>query len=355
MDGRLLSAAELAERLGTSKARVLAYEAGTSVPEPARIMQIAKVFSVHARELYEPSRGRPEQIKDLRSYAGLTAEEVAIELGISRAAYRAIERHAVLPVRDDGTLPLRLAEVLNIPLPMIHRALDGHPVAQERREAIAGHLEEVFTRAADLYQPAVINPGEPVLLEIAALLRRPASVVCRLVNHELASYRFRLKRLEFARLDEAYAQTPRAAADARKRIEKTLEAIRARPLHSATMLVRFLAEAMTSQQWRMMVGLLEHGQSRTPYDPSAGEDAAEAWRGLLARGFVIAERDRHASEAVRMLITPDGWTRCADHAARYGCLYPRIAAPPPTRQLPNTVAAALVVARRLQVQTPPES
>ncbi|MEU8775864.1 helix-turn-helix transcriptional regulator [Streptomyces sp. NPDC048606] len=354
VDGCLLSAADLAVRLGTSKARVLAYEAGTSVPEPRRISQIARLFRVHPRELYEPSRGQPEQIRDLRSYAGLTAEEVAASLFISRAAYRNIERQAILPARDDGTLPLRLAEVLDIPLAMIHRALDNHPVAQQRRVAIAGHLEEIFSRASELYRPAVVDPTEQVLLQIAALLRRPSSVVCRLVNHELTAYRFRLKRLEVSRLDEAFAQSVRVAAEHRKRIGRAEESIRLRPFQSATVLVRFLAEAMTSQQWRMMVTVLEHGSAWAPSETSPDEEAAQAWRGLLARGFVIAERDRHQPEASRMLVTHEGWDRCATHAARYACLYPRISAPPSMRQMPAAVATAIAVSRRLPHQGQPE-
>ncbi|MET9607019.1 helix-turn-helix transcriptional regulator [Streptomyces sp. NPDC006512] len=345
VDGRLLSAADLAERLKTSKARVLAYEAGTSTPEPGRIIQIAQVFAVHPRELYEPNRVQREQIRDLRCYAGLTADELAKCLNISRAAYRDIERHATLPVRDDGTLPLRLAEALKIPLPMIHRALDNHPVAQQRREAIAGHLQEIFARASEAYRPAVVNPDETALLAIAALLRRPASVVCRLVNHELNNYRFRLKRLEIARLDEAYAQTPRFAADARKRASRTKDIIKAQPLHSATVLVRFLAEAMTSQQWRIMVTVLEHGHVWVNSSPS-DEEAAEAWRGLSARGFVVAELERPSGEPSRMLITQEGWDRCVEHAARYGCLYPRIAAPPPLRTPPRHLAVAAAARRR---------
>lgn len=117
VDGRHLSAAELARLLKTSKARVLAYEQGTSVPEPKRVAQMAQVFNVHPRELYQARTGKADQIKDLRCYAGLTAAELAKAVGVSRTTYRDVERLAILPARDDGTLPLKIAEALGLPWP----------------------------------------------------------------------------------------------------------------------------------------------------------------------------------------------------------------------------------------------
>ncbi|MGK5451272.1 helix-turn-helix domain-containing protein [Streptomyces radiopugnans] len=324
--GRTLSAAELAGLLKTSKARVLAYESGRSVPEPGRIRQIAQIFGVHPRELYEPARGRPEQIRDLRSYAGFTAAEIAEHLGVSRATYRDIERQGILPTRDDGTLPLRLADALRVPLSMIHRALDHHPVAAQRREAITAHLQVLFDRAHEQYQPAVVNPDEAELLEITKLLRRPVTVVCRLVNHELALYRSMLKRLQVANVNVAYAQSAKAAEEASKSGAALEAAIVERPVRAASTLVRFLAEAMTSQQWRTMVYLLEHG-SAWAVVPSLDEETDQAWNGLIARGFVTEDRERQVTDGKRMNLTYEGWRRCSQQAPLYGCLYPRVAAP----------------------------
>lgn len=323
VEGRRLSAADLAQMLGTSKTRVLAYESGRSVPEPGRIAQLAKIFRVHPRELYEPSKGRHDEIRDLRCYAGLTAAELAEQLGVSRATYRDIERMAILPARDDGTLPLRLADALHIPLPMIHRALDNHPVAAERREAIAGHLTEIFVRAHVQYQPAVVNPDEPVLVEITTLLRRPASVVCRLVNHELTLYRRLIKRRGGLELSVAYAQSARAAADASAEAEDIEATIARYPSYAASTLVRFLAEAMTSQQWQTMVLLMEQGFAWVA--PSDDEESAQMWGGLMARRFVT--EDRVTPEGTRMAITKEGWRRCNQYLHHYACLYPRVSAP----------------------------
>ncbi|MGA4803604.1 helix-turn-helix domain-containing protein [Streptomyces lavendulocolor] len=319
VDGRLLSAAELARLLKTSKARVLAYESGQSVPEPGRIRQIAAIFRVPPRELYEPAQGRPHQIRDFRCYAGLTAAELAAKVGVSRATYRDVELQAILPARDDGTLPLRLSEALHIPLPMIHRALDQHPAAAERRKSIEQLLRAVSARAHEKYRPAVVDPDEPELVEIARLLRRPGTVVCRLINHELSQYRKLLHRLDEAGLAQAYAQTTRAAADAKKIAEAMESRIAVWPKRVASTLVRFLAEAVTSQQWRMMCHLLQHGIAYAA-ESRAGDEADQAWDGLIARGFVF-------QEGAKRVLAPEGVRRCIQQARYYACLYPRVASP----------------------------
>ncbi|MYZ35974.1 MULTISPECIES: helix-turn-helix transcriptional regulator [unclassified Streptomyces] len=334
VDGRKLSAADLARLLGTSKARVLAYEAGTSVPEPGRIREIAQVFRVHSRELYEPTRGRYDQIRDLRSYAGLTATQLAARIGVSRATYRDIEALAILPARDDGTLPLRLSEALGIPLSMVHRALDHHPEAAARRAAIAERLTEIFDRAHVQYQPAVVNPDEPLLVEITSMLRRSSGVVCRLVNHELGLYRNLLRRLAVVRLSVAYAQSVKAAEEAGREGDRLEELIIEHPVRAASNLVRFLAEAMTSQQWRTAVVLLETGSAWAP--ESADQEETQVWEVLVARGIVSVERERSAfADGVRVSITPEGWRRCTQQAPLYGCLYPRIASPRVSRPAPR--------------------
>ncbi|MCM2388331.1 helix-turn-helix domain-containing protein [Streptomyces albipurpureus] len=317
VEGRLLSAADLARLLGTSKARVLAYESGTSVPEPGRILMMAQLFGVPPRELHQPTRGQ-NQLSDLRSYAGFTAAELARHVGISRTTYRNIENQALLPARDDGTLPLRLAEALGIPLAMVHRALDNHPMAARRRKSIARHLDGIFRRAHLRFRPAVVDPDDPALLEITKLLRRPAGVVCRLVNHELGIYRSLLQRRDVFGVNAAYAQNKRSSDEAARAAAHLENTIEFRHSAAAGRLVRFLAEAMTAQQWRTMVTLLTHNSVWVPFD----EEAHVIWGGLTARDFVFMERS--TPEAVKMSLTRIGWQSCRDQAAQYACLYPRI-------------------------------
>jgi transcriptional regulator with XRE-family HTH domain len=320
VSGRLLSAHDLAKRVGTSKARILAYEKGTSVPEPGRVAQLAAVYGVPTRELYEPIPVRQMQLRDLRGYAGLTAAEVASRLSISRTTYRDIELHAILPARDDGTLPLRLADVLGHPLPMVHRALDNHPQAELRRIEIATHLESLFARARLPHVPAVVNPDEPGLLAIAQLLRRPIGVVCRLVNYELSLYRSMLKEHAQSEIEGAYAQTSRDAREAKAEAARLTERISEASIRSASSLVRFLAEAMNSRQWRIVVRLLEGETFAEPLDT----DLAEVWPGLVARKFVAERPD---TIGPMYMLTTEGLIQCRGQIGRYGCLYARVAAP----------------------------
>lgn len=336
--GHLLSAAELGRLVGTSKARILAYEAGTSVPESRRVLQLAQVFQVHPRELYQPARGRYDQIQDMRSYAGLTAAELAERLGVSRTTYRNIERKALLPVRDDGTLPLKLADALGIPLRMVHRALDMHPAAAARREAVTRHLRNIFERAHVRHEPAVVDQQEGPLQAVSELLCRPPSVVCRLVNYELGLYRGLLRKLEVNGLDAAYAQNEREKEEASSEATRLTELIVTSPRRVAAKFVRFFAEAMSAQQWRTVVSLLYDTQILVS-EPSQLENE-QVWDGLVARGYVIVER---APEGGRIFyLTQEGWHRGRSQALYYSCLYPRIPEPrfrfSPKRALPSASA-----------------
>lgn len=324
MGGQKLSAAALARLLGTSKARVLAYESGASVPELGRIQQIAKIYQFPITGLHRPNKAH-DQIRDYRSYAGLTAAQLAAELDISRNTYRNIENLAILPVRHDGTLLLRLAQALNRPLPMVYRALDNHPAAAARRGEIAHLLTRLFLRAHDLYEPAVVQPGEEALLRISALLRRPPSVVSRLVNQDLGAFRLMIRRLAEKNLDVAYAQSPRAAATAVEQGTALEDQIEQWPFQSASVLMRFLAEAMTSQQWRAMVNLLTTKTvSGIRIEDGSDSKTADLWGGLTARRFV--EMDR-TDGTLTAMPTVEGWRSCSSLAGYYACLYPRVGLP----------------------------
>lgn len=327
MGGRLLSAADLAGLLKTSKARVLAYERETSVPEPGRVLQIANIFNVNPRELYQARpAGHVDQIRDLRCYAGLTAAEFAKTIGLSRTTYRDIESLAILPARDDGTLPLRMASALGLPLGMIHRALDHHPAAAERRATIAAHLVEVFKRAEVIHHPALIDPDDEMLTRIAEQLRRPASVVCRLVNYDLGRYRDLLRRYEIAKVNIAYAQGGRETRARAREVEKLRGNIDRQPSAVASSQLRFLAEAMSSQQWRTLVDLPRRSGPMYDFGATLNDpNVRHIWNGLLARGFVKVER--RLNSILSLSVTSYGLDICRNQRPYYACLYPRITAP----------------------------
>ncbi|MEV4438963.1 helix-turn-helix transcriptional regulator [Streptomyces sp. NPDC049577] len=324
VDGRLLSAAALAARVGTSKARILAYENNRSVPEPPRIAQLARVFRVSPADL-SSSDARHLSVRDLRVHAGLTAAEVADFLGVSRRTYRDVERLARLPVRDDGTLRIRLAARLGVPLARINRALHHHPLAIARRAQITDRLTELFRQAHQTHVLAVVTPEDPRLLDIATLVQRAPSVVCRLVNNELVRYRRLLRGQAMAELETAYAEDERAAQQAKERHRKFTGLLETAPARSADILSAFLAEAMSAKQWRAMVSLVDAGAEGIAVRHPSDENA-DVWNALLERSFVT--RFVHAEHGVHVyVLSPRGLNAMRSEFRMYACLYPRVATP----------------------------
>ncbi len=322
VDGHLLSAADLAARVGTSKARILSYERNRSVPEPARIAQLAGVFRVPPGRL-SVSDARHLSVRDLRVHAGLTAAEVAGDIGVSRATYRDVERLARLPVRDDGSLRRLLAVSLGVPLTRVNRALHHHPLAIARRAQITDHLTQLFKRAHHTHVPAVIDSDDPLLLAIASLVQRAPTVVCRLVNGELVRYRRLLRDQGVAKLEAAYAQSDRAVRQANERHRKITGLLETAPVRSAEKLSNFLAEAMSAKQWRAMVSLSDAGPEGISVDHSWEFDD-EVWNALLDRSFVdLTVR----ADSTAFVLGRRGLEAMRAQFRMYACLYPRIPTP----------------------------
>ncbi|RLV08416.1 hypothetical protein CTZ27_06320 [Streptomyces griseocarneus] len=321
VDGRLLSAAALGARVGTSKARILSYERRRSVPEPGRIVQLADVFGVSPSLLSASDTCYPS-IRDLRVQAGLTAAELAEGVGVSRTTYRDVERLARLPARDDGNLRRLLAGHLRVKRADIDRALHHHPVAIARRAQVTDQLTEIFKRAHEQHIPAVVEVDDPGLLTIAGLVQRAPTVICRLVNHELARFRKLLKDRGVARLEAAYAQTERAAEQADERRRRITVLLETAPARSADRLTAFLTEAMPAKQWRAMVALADAGPEGVTLARALEE--YEIWDALLDRSFAdyLVRTDGSAfvlSRRGRGVIRAD--------FRMYACLYPRAGVP----------------------------
>ncbi|WP_367325962.1 helix-turn-helix transcriptional regulator [Streptomyces sp. HUAS ZL42] len=320
--GRLLSAEALAKRLGTSKSRVLAYESNTSKPDPKRIAQISELFNVPVHKLRQ--KRVLADIQGLRCQAGLTVAQAAELTGISRSSYTNIERHALLPVRDDGTVRMSLARTFGVNPAVIDRSLQRHPAALARQNQLTALLDRLFQRAHLEHTPAVIDADEPLLQHIAKLLQRSPQVTCRLVNAELETFRDLLRERARTEVDERFAQTTLAMTQAinrRKSLEQFIE--QAAP-KSAKDLSRFLSTAMNVRQWRLMVALTNAGlegialSNITRYAPSADLTI------LQIRQYATVFQRGDQSYAAP---TEDGLTTVLRNYPRYGRLYPRVAAP----------------------------
>lgn len=325
VEGELLSASKLAELVGTSKSRILAYENGTSVPDPNRVFELAAVFGVPTRELYRPIKG-PVSLRDMRAFAGYTAAEVAAFVGVSRATYRDLEQWAIVPPRHAGIVLGRLSQVLDLPSRMIEKALEVHPAARQRRAVMRGLLGDLFDRAHVRDVPAAVSPEESKLVALAELLRRPPSVVCRLVNNEMNRLRRMLLSHAMQSQAVAYAQTPKTRRQAEAEMERIGDAIARFPTTAALTLDRFTAWALTSHEWRVVAQLSETTYIHVGGESEGKDGHLSVWYGLTARGFVVPDRDR-AGASRAYVLTVKGIREVRTNIDRYGCLYPRIAAP----------------------------
>ncbi|GAB7103608.1 hypothetical protein JCM4814A_19220 [Streptomyces phaeofaciens JCM 4814] len=322
VDGQLLSAEAVARRLGTSKSRVLAYENNTSKPDPRRIAQLSELFDIPARELR--LKRALADIHGLRCQSGLTAAEAAARVGISRSGYANIERHALLPVRDDGTVRMSLARTFGVTPAVIDRALLRHPAAIARQNELAEQLGTVFERAHRKHSPAVIDLTDPLLQHIAPLLQRPAKVACRLVSAELDTYRDLLRDHARMKVDEAFAQTESAATRARSRRIRLESLIDGAAPTTAKNLSRFLSEAMNVRQWRLMVALANAGLDGIALSSTSRYAPSEDLTVLQIRQYATVLQRGDQTYATP---TENGLITVRNNYARYGRLYPRVPAP----------------------------
>lgn len=110
-DGRALRAArmrlgwsldELANRLreagwnGAARQTLIGYEAGSSVPDPARLRVLSAVLGTTPSVLSGVDAARV-RLADLRHWAGLTAQEAGTAFGFSRWSLLQVERLGQLP------------------------------------------------------------------------------------------------------------------------------------------------------------------------------------------------------------------------------------------------------------------
>ncbi|MFE9121686.1 helix-turn-helix transcriptional regulator [Streptomyces sp. NPDC007172] len=323
VEGRLLSAAALAKALRTSKSRILAYENGTSRPDPQRVADIADLFGVPPKALRPHATGT--SIRRLRCDAGLTIAEAARRLSISRSGYTNIEHSALLPARDDGSVRNALPDVFGTSPRVVDRALRTHPAARRRQDELADHLGEIFGRAHTTHTPAVVDADDPHLLAIAPLLQRSLAVSCRLVNAELDSYRGLLHEQAVLRADMAFAQSARAAARARTRAESLDAQLPDAHRRSAQHLTRFLSEAMNVRQWRLMVALHDT-QEGMPLSGTERYAHVNDVQALVLRRFVQKHLPQRADQP-HVSITERGAHAVRNGFQRYGHLYPRVQAP----------------------------
>jgi transcriptional regulator with XRE-family HTH domain len=81
---------ELGDLVGIPRPNLIAYEKGRRTPSPERLVQLAGALRVDPLQLTSATRGTAT-LADLRVRVGLSAADVADQLGVPRGEFRAFE------------------------------------------------------------------------------------------------------------------------------------------------------------------------------------------------------------------------------------------------------------------------
>ncbi|MGA4860995.1 helix-turn-helix domain-containing protein [Streptomyces koyangensis] len=377
-----LSAERLAKMVGTTKAMVLAYEAGKTIPEAGRAAALADALKISRAALLpastvreEPDGDRESQtdyeinnspairlsqqfgiskeqmeallsvdgrvvprmhdrsLRDLRRIAGLSGVETAARAGISVSTYRAIENEGRLPSRGNGRFPALLAKVLHIPVKRIEDALILHPNTVLRRIEVA----DVFRQLLDEVEEnpdLTVSPESPAVTITADLLAQPPAILSRAINYEIYDHRRALRRqadaLSRAKYPLSHEQIREgAAASLLSRLRRRL---RHAPERAAARLWWSLSQALTIRQWRTFASLINvqvHMAQRVTFsDTMIDPDVGSALTYSSFRGLPILEASADPyHRPVTYRFTPISASFYAQEREFYAYLYPRIYAP----------------------------
>lgn len=118
-----LTQTKLAQLMQTEQARVSEWERGVMTPRPNLIPRLAAAIGLDALEFLAADPGSPS-LEDMRLAAGLTMQEVAVELETSLWRYRGIEIGSTR--RDPPQWLLDgLARLFAVPVVTVQRAVDA--------------------------------------------------------------------------------------------------------------------------------------------------------------------------------------------------------------------------------------
>lgn len=254
-DRQAMTAQELARVVGTTKAQILAYENGHQVPEPQRILALARVLHIHPMTLMNRDGLDEWAVADMRRACGLRAEDVVKRLGISPKVYRRFETEGIVPSRRPRFLD-EVSRAFAIPRRYVERALDMTPAVKERRRRVG----DLVTRLADRYVSAPgpwqgPAPDDPDLVELATIYGRPLTRTRRVMTYELGELRQRYVRAMRERVIADFDTDRERQANASYAVVRWND-ILARDLSGIpSRLEAFHRNAQPSDVWELLVDL----------------------------------------------------------------------------------------------------
>ncbi|MEU9646493.1 helix-turn-helix transcriptional regulator [Streptomyces sp. NPDC048188] len=250
-----MTAEQLAHAVGATKAQVLAYENGHTVPDPVRVRALAQALQIPPWMLMDRDALQDWALADHRRAAGLRAQDVVERLGISPKNYRRFENEGIVPSRRPQFVD-EVASALGIPRESVERAIDRTP-AVRRRQARAFDL---VVAMADRYVPSPgawrgPDPDDKDLIELAASYGRPVQRIRRVLTHELGELRQSHVRAQRERVIADYDTDLARQASARYAYERWQEIFDRDLRRIPRRLERFHRTAQPSDVWQTLVDL----------------------------------------------------------------------------------------------------
>jgi len=213
-----LSAEELAEKVGASKAQILAYENGRRVPDPPRIRQLADALGVHPLELADQSDMQTWQLADLRRASGLRASDLCSELELKPHSYRRLETMGLTAEGHYGLSP-RLAAALGVSMRVLERHIANTPAVRQRLDSVQGTLIALIETHLEPGRTDVPETEDQAVKEIAACYARSAPTVARVLRQETLTLREMRRRQATEAATAFYGPTVQEQRRARRRME----------------------------------------------------------------------------------------------------------------------------------------
>ncbi|MER6342330.1 helix-turn-helix domain-containing protein [Streptomyces tendae] len=254
-DRNYLTAQQLANAVGATKAQVLAYENGHRVPDPVRVRALADALKIHPTMLMDHHSVQDWTLADYRRAVGLRAQDVVDKLSISPKNYRRFENEGIVPSRRPQFID-EVAAALGMPREAIERAIDRTP-AVRARQARAFNL---VVAMADRYipQPGAWRgpaPDDPHLTELAASYGRPVQRIRRVLTHELGELRQAHVRAQRERVIADFDTDLARQASARYAYERWQDLFDRDLQRIPRRLERFHRTAQPSDVWQLLVDL----------------------------------------------------------------------------------------------------
>ncbi|MFD9359780.1 IclR family transcriptional regulator C-terminal domain-containing protein [Streptomyces sp. NPDC060031] len=330
-----MTASDLARRIGATKAQIVAYENGRTVPDPKRVAELARALNVEPARLMRTWKRTKWTVADLRRATALTASEVTVRLRVSAKAYRRFEQYGVVPAQRRLFLD-DLADILGVSNGAVKQAMDNIPAVVERRDRghrIARTLVDQYVHDDRVWKGP--RAKDELLSELAALYGRSAQRLRPVLTHLLGQLRQRAVLVERERVVAEYDTDPVRRQRAYTAWTQHSSNFNRELAQVGTRLESYYRDGQPSDVWQAIVDLYELGARPSgvwvPLSLLASDETAQS----LPRPFV---KQQDFGDLVAAQLTQPGVSHLHVFRHLYAALYPAVrkpAAPGSTHSSPG--------------------